>query len=31
LLSGLSAGDQVVIRTESALQDGMKVRTSEAK
>lgn len=31
LLSGLSSGDEVVIRTESALQNGMKVRTSEAK
>jgi HlyD family secretion protein len=31
LISGVSPGDQVVIRTESELQDGMKVRTSEAK
>jgi HlyD family secretion protein len=31
LLSGLAADDQVVIRTESVLQDGMIVRTSEAK
>lgn len=31
LISGVSAGDQVVVRTESELQDGMKVRTSEAK
>jgi HlyD family secretion protein len=31
LISGLSPGDQVVVRTESELQDGMKVRTSEAK
>ena len=31
LISGESLGDQVVIRTESELQDGMKVRTSEAK
>jgi HlyD family secretion protein len=31
LISGASLGDQVVIRTESELQDGMKVRTSEAK
>jgi HlyD family secretion protein len=31
LLSGVSLGDQVVIRTESELQDGMKVRSSEAK
>jgi HlyD family secretion protein len=31
LLSGLAANDQVVIRTESVLQDGMIVRTSEAK
>jgi HlyD family secretion protein len=31
LLSGLSLGDEVVIRTENALQNGMKVRTSEAK
>jgi len=30
-LSGLAADDQVVIRTESVLQDGMIVRTSEAK
>jgi HlyD family secretion protein len=31
LISGVSPGDQVVVRTESELQDGMKVRTSEAK
>jgi HlyD family secretion protein len=31
LISGASPGDQVVVRTESELQDGMKVRTSEAK
>jgi HlyD family secretion protein len=31
LVSGVSPGDQVVVRTESELQDGMKVRTSEAK
>jgi HlyD family secretion protein len=31
LISGASLSDQVVIRTESELQDGMKVRTSEAK
>ena len=31
LISGVSSGDQVVVRTESDLQDGMKVRTSEAK
>jgi HlyD family secretion protein len=31
LLSGLSAGDQVVVRTETVLQDGMIVRTLEAK
>jgi HlyD family secretion protein len=31
LISGVSPGDRVVVRTESELQDGMKVRTSEAK
>jgi HlyD family secretion protein len=31
LISGVSPSDQVVVRTESELQDGMKVRTSEAK
>jgi HlyD family secretion protein len=31
LLSGLSQGDQVVVHTESVLQDGMKVRTLEVK
>jgi HlyD family secretion protein len=31
LISGVSLGDQLVIRTENELQDGMKVRTSEAK
>jgi HlyD family secretion protein len=31
LLSGLSLRDEVVVRTESPLQDGIKVRTSEAK
>jgi HlyD family secretion protein len=31
LLSGLSLGDQVVVHTESVLQDGMKVRTLEVK
>jgi RND family efflux transporter MFP subunit len=31
LISGVSLGDQVVVRTESELQDGMQVRTSEAK
>jgi HlyD family secretion protein len=31
LLSGISVGDQVVTRTETVLQDGMIVRTMEAK
>jgi hypothetical protein len=31
LLSGLALNDQVVTRTEIDLQDGMKVRASEAK